>query len=131
MTNGEFAHILNGIKDLSPEQMQRLRRELDGKIVSAAAQQPAGIDLGTIGAKRDDAELLDQAVAHALRHREQTSAARDQDASTAHELQRQLLNAGLINEMKPPITDMTPYRDRKAVPIQGESLSETVIRERR
>jgi hypothetical protein len=47
------------------------------------------------------------------------------------ELQRRLLAAGVISEIKPPITDMTPYQNRCAVPIQGEPLSETVIRERR
>ena len=45
--------------------------------------------------------------------------------------QRRLFDAGLISEIKPPITDLPPYRDRKAIPIQGEPLSETVIRERR
>jgi Arc/MetJ-type ribon-helix-helix transcriptional regulator len=47
------------------------------------------------------------------------------------ELQRRLLEAGIISEIKPPITDLTPYRDRRAVPIQGEPISETAIRERR
>jgi Arc/MetJ-type ribon-helix-helix transcriptional regulator len=47
------------------------------------------------------------------------------------DLQRRLLAAGIISEIKPPITDMTPYRNRRAVPIQGEPISETVIRERR
>jgi len=47
------------------------------------------------------------------------------------ELQRRLLEAGIISEIKPPITDMTPYRNRRAVPIHGEPISETVIRERR
>jgi putative addiction module CopG family antidote len=47
------------------------------------------------------------------------------------ELQRRLLEAGIISEIKPPITDMTPYLNRRAVPIHGEPISETVIRERR
>lgn len=47
------------------------------------------------------------------------------------ELQRRLFDAGLLSEIKPPIRDLTPYRDRQPVPIQGEPLSETVIRERR
>lgn len=47
------------------------------------------------------------------------------------ELQRRLLEAGVISGIKPPITDLTPYRDRRAVPIQGEPISETAIRERR
>jgi hypothetical protein len=47
------------------------------------------------------------------------------------DLQRRLLAAGIISEIKPPITDMAPYQNRRAVPIEGEPLSETVIRERR
>src|SRR5437660_522712 len=50
---------------------------------------------------------------------------------SAQELQRRLLEAGVLSEIKPPITDLTPYRNRQAVPIQGEPLSDTVIRERR
>ena len=37
----------------------------------------------------------------------------------------ELLEAGVIGEMRPSITDMTPYRNRRAVPIKGEPLSET------
>jgi putative addiction module CopG family antidote len=47
------------------------------------------------------------------------------------ELQRRLLEAGIISEIKPPITDLTPYLNRRAVPIQGEPISETAICERR
>ena len=46
------------------------------------------------------------------------------------DMQRQLLEAGIIGEVRPPITDLAPYRNRKAVPIQGEPISETVINER-
>ena len=51
--------------------------------------------------------------------------------ASGQELQRRLFNAGVLSEIKPPITDLTPYQNRQAVPIQGEPLSETVIRERR
>jgi Arc/MetJ-type ribon-helix-helix transcriptional regulator len=50
---------------------------------------------------------------------------------TNEELQQRLLKAGLISEIKPPITDLTPYQNRQAIAVQGEPLSETVIRERR
>lgn len=46
-------------------------------------------------------------------------------------IQCRLLAEGLLSEIKPPVTDFTPYRNRKAIPIDGEPLSETVIRERR
>jgi len=54
-----------------------------------------------------------------------------QEEQSSQELQRRLLEAGIISEIKPPISDLTPYRNRRAVPIQGESISETAIRERR
>jgi Arc/MetJ-type ribon-helix-helix transcriptional regulator len=57
--------------------------------------------------------------------------ARAEDEPSSQELQRRLFDAGVLSEIKPPITDLTPYRNRQAVPIQGEPLSETVIRERR
>lgn len=47
------------------------------------------------------------------------------------EFQRRLLEAGIISEIKPPITDLAPYQNRQAVTVQGEPLSEAVIRERR
>ncbi len=50
---------------------------------------------------------------------------------SAQDLQRRLLEAGVIREIKAPITDLTPYRNRQAVPIQGEPLSQTIVRERR
>ena len=53
------------------------------------------------------------------------------ESQVSQEMQRQLLEAGIISEMRPPITDLAPYRNRRAVPIQGEPLSETIIRERR
>jgi hypothetical protein len=46
-------------------------------------------------------------------------------------VQQRLFDAGLISEIKPPITDLTPYRNRRAVPIQGEPISVTALRERR
>jgi putative addiction module CopG family antidote len=49
----------------------------------------------------------------------------------SQDLQRRLLAAGIISEIKPPITDLTPYRNRSAVPVQGEPVSEAIIRERR
>ena|SRR5581483_5139025 len=46
-------------------------------------------------------------------------------------LQQRLLEAGVLSEIKPPITDLKPYQNRQTAPIQGEPLSTTVLRERR
>ena len=50
---------------------------------------------------------------------------------TNQEMQQRLLAAGLISEVKPPITDLTPYQNRQPIAVEGEPLSEAVIRERR
>jgi hypothetical protein len=71
MTHTEFHHIKESLNGLSPDQMRQLRRELDTKLASVAGNPAAGNDLGSIGAMRDDAELLDQAVAHAMKVREE------------------------------------------------------------
>src|SRR5277367_5288916 len=81
----------------------------------------------------------DEVISEALeRHRQSEQPARTNgqpeltpEDIADQELQRRLLAAGIISEIKPPITDLTPYRNRRAVPIQGEPISETAIRERR
>ena len=114
MTQNEFTHILASIPTLSPDQMRRLARELESRL--AAPTDPPG-----------------QAPANASRIDGGLNSPTDltEQELTGQELQLRLFNAGLLSEIKPPLRDLTPYRDRKAVPIQGESLSETVIRERR
>ncbi len=59
------------------------------------------------------------------------SATQGTDELSPQEVQRRLYEAGVISEIKPPITDLTPYQNRRAIPIEGEPISETVIRERR
>lgn len=53
-----------------------------------------------------------------------------QAADLDQRVQRALYEAGLVSEIKPPITDPTPYR-REPITIKGKPLSETVIEERR
>jgi hypothetical protein len=91
---------VNAAKALPPEQQAEVRRRLD--------PLPAQPD--------EDAVSIDDS------HR----AAIDLD----QRVQRALFEAGLVSEIKPPITDPTPYR-REPIAIKGEPLSETVIEERR
>jgi hypothetical protein len=123
MTQSEFAHIVNSLDGLSPEQMERLRNELESKL--AAAKQSAAADHEPVETMHETADERDDAGDHDMKRPHPEEELSDQ------ELQRRLLNAGIVGEIKPPITDLGPYRNRKAVPIQGEPLSETVIRERR
>jgi hypothetical protein len=46
-------------------------------------------------------------------------------------LRQDLLDAGIISELRPPVTDVERYKSRKAVPVKGEPMFETVINERR
>ena len=64
-----------------------------------------------------------------------TSAISQDDLNEAEladqELQRRLFDSGLLSEIKPPRRVETGTEQFTPVPIRGESLSETVIRERR
>ena len=47
------------------------------------------------------------------------------------EFKRRLVRQGLLKDVKPPVTDRTPYQDRRPFPIEGKPLSEAIIEERR
>jgi hypothetical protein len=116
MTHSEFNQILNSLNGLSPEQMLRLRTELESKM--AAARRPT--------ARRGKESLTALNDAHSV----ETQVQPERELSP-QDIQQRLLNAGIVSDIKPPISDPEQYRRRKAVPIQGEPLSETVMRERR
>ncbi len=42
-----------------------------------------------------------------------------------------LFERGVLTHDRPPITDFTRWKDRKRIEIEGEPLSETILRERR
>ena len=92
--------IVNAVKGLAPGEQAEVRRRLN-TLPAEASETEAGPD-----DKRQAAIDLDQRV------------------------QRALYEAGLVREIKPPITDPTPYR-REPIAIKGKPLSETVIEERR
>ena len=43
----------------------------------------------------------------------------------------ELCEAGLLSEVKPPMTDFTPYQHRQPIETTGKPLSEVIIEERR
>ena len=70
MGQNEFSHLLNSIATLSPDQVQRLYRELESKMASATnVSRPTDDPL--LGSMQDHAELMDEIVEDAMRHREQ------------------------------------------------------------
>jgi hypothetical protein len=69
MSRIDFTHLLKSIATLSPEQMQRLYRELESKMSATHVSGPTADPL--LGSMKDHAELMDQIVEDAMRHREQ------------------------------------------------------------
>jgi Arc/MetJ-type ribon-helix-helix transcriptional regulator len=79
----------------------------------------------------EDDVILDALERHRLAQQPPAAAASRRDEPSTLEMQRRLFEGGLISEIKPPITDLTPYENRRAIPVLGEPLSEAVVRERR
>jgi len=51
-------------------------------------------------------------------------------AMTEDEFEQEMAREGVMT-VPPPITDLSPYARRQPVAIEGEPLSETILRERR
>jgi hypothetical protein len=94
--------ILTAVKHLPPDEQAEFKRRLGAELVIHRPNP----DNKPVGEGRQAAIDLDQRV------------------------QRALYEDGLLREIKPPITDPTPYR-REPIEIKGKPLSETVIEERR
>jgi hypothetical protein len=107
----DFDHLLSSIKGLSPEQLRQLRQQLNRQLA-----QP----------KKPTAPAPGKAAKRAK------PAAPKKMPRTADEFNQRLFAAGRIASLPDPdldIDDDDP--DDAPVPIKGEPLSETIIRERR
>jgi putative addiction module CopG family antidote len=71
----------------------------------------------------------DAAVAEALNLLRQKEEESRRLSRIADEVNRQLLEAGLLSRI-PPRLDPATYQEFTPVPVQGEPVSETIIRER-
>jgi hypothetical protein len=69
--------------------------------------------------------ILDAWWSHTVDEPEQS------DRQRIDELDRMLLENGLISFIPPPITDLAPYQNRKLIEVKGKPISETIIEERR
>lgn len=47
------------------------------------------------------------------------------------EFDQEMLKEGILDHVPPPIREYSPWADREPVEIEGEPLSETIMRERR
>jgi hypothetical protein len=110
MTHSDFNHLLSSLKALSPEQMRRLRQQIDSELAQPkkpTAQTPDK------GAKRTKA-----APPPAMK------------PLTEAEFDQYLLSIGLLSQLPDTAADFDDPDDQP-IDIRGEPLSETVIRERR
>jgi hypothetical protein len=109
MTHTDFNHLLSSIKTLSPGQMQRLRQQLDSEL---APPPPA----------RTPREAAKRAKPAAPKKKQMT----------ADELNRRLLAEGRLASLPDPALDIDDDDpDDQPIAIEGEPLSETILRERR
>jgi hypothetical protein len=119
MTHGEFNHLLSSIKALSPAQMRQLHQQLESELAhldphaGAQPQKPPARTTGGKGAKRTKA-----------------TPQKPKKPLTEEEFDQHLLDIGLMSQLPDTAADFDDPDD-EPIPIQGEPLSETVIRERR
>lgn len=110
MTHTDFNQLLSSIDAMTPEQVRKLRQQLDRRI--APPRKPA-IPPSAQGAKR-------------------TKATRPKKRMTEAEFDQHLLMIGLVSSLPDPALDIDDDDpDDQPVTIKGEPLSETIIRERR
>jgi hypothetical protein len=114
MTQTDFNHLLSSIKALSPEQMQRLRQQLDRQL-AAPPKPPAK-------AKPPDRTA----------NRPKAAPSATQPPRTEEEFNRHLLSIGLLTSLPDPAFDIDDDDpEDQPIAIEGEPRSETIIRERR
>ena len=111
MTQTEFNRLLIRIKALSPEQLRQLRQQIDRKL--AEPSKPA-------------------APPTAKKAKPPKAAPTKKKPLTRDEFHRQLLADGRIASLPDPALDIDDDDpDDQPIAIEGEPLSETIIRERR
>ena len=117
MTHSEFKHILSSIKALSRGQMRQLRQEIDSELAchDPRTEQP----------KKPPARTSGKAAKRA-----RTASPPAKKPMTKNEFHRHLIEVGLMSNLPDTAADFDDPAD-EPIPIKGEPLSETVIRERR
>jgi len=75
----------------------------------------------TPGEMRQVRELIDSLL---------TTSEAAPELSPEDRLDQLLLEAGVISEIPPRITDFTPYKNRKPIEVKGKPLSEIIIEDR-
>ncbi len=108
MTRADFNHLLDTIKALPPEQARQLRQQLDKQL--ALPKNPP----------------------HATAVKPPKAAVAKKKPLTRDEFNRRLLAEGRLASLPNPALDLDDDDpDDQPIAIEGEPLSETIIRERR
>jgi len=111
MTQTDFNHLLSSIKGLSPEQVRQLRQQLDKQLAQPKKPAPS---------------------ASAKTAKPPKAAPAKKKPMTRDEFNQHLLSIGLITHLPDPALDIDDDDpDDQPIAIEGEPLSETIIRERR
>ncbi len=82
------------------------------------------------GRYASEEEVLEEAL-RLLKQREQATSPPAKGITSEDEFERHLVEIGLMSRVPPPHDPNRPERDFEPVVIEGEPLSETIIRERR
>ena len=111
MTHADFSHLLSSLESLSSGQMRRLRQLLDSQL----------------------AEPTTPRVEPTAKRGKPTKAAGSKKKPlTVDEFNRRLLAEGRLASLPDPALDIDDDDpDDQPIAIEGEPLSETIIRERR
>ena len=111
MTHAEFNHLLSQIKALPPEQMRRLRQQLDSELA-----RPKPLPARTPRRKAKPTRPVRPA----------------NELLPIDDPRRAMMESGLILSLPDPALDIDDDDpDDAPVVIKGEPLSETILRERR
>ena len=111
MTHSAFNHILSSINALSPEQVRQVLQQIDGQLAP-----PNKTSIRSSG----------------KRPKRIKPAKAPNQPTSIKELHRKMIARGLITRLPDPTLDINDDDpDDQPVPIKGEPLSETIIRERR
>lgn len=78
-----------------------------------------------------EVEVLTPQEQHALRKQLDNPLGRAPAESLEDELEQRLFENGLLSELRPPITDLTPYQSREPKKAKGQPVSQLIVEERR
>jgi hypothetical protein len=79
----------------------------------------------------EEVRSLDRSEQVQLRSALDALLADPESRSAEDQVERLLFERGLLSEIKRPLVELEPYRNRQLVQVKGKPLSEVIIEERR